>query len=173
MRTFSPRGSIDVANTHPASLKLKPDQTCPRRELLHFDDLQTHLIGRVQVARRFGISRCFPSRRPSPKQPFAGFVQRPVLAIGLRETGTVVVSPADRGDHRFFRPATVSSRRLAEQLVLSGRSVLFRTCSLLVQQLLIAKRDLRLPKLIKQFSSFEGLIEVLSLARAPSGLIRR
>src|SRR6056297_2559938 len=34
MRTFSPRGSIDVANTHPASLKLKPDQTCPRRELL-------------------------------------------------------------------------------------------------------------------------------------------
>lgn len=47
---------------------------------------------------------------------------------------------------------------LAEQLVLSGRSMLFTTCSLLVQQLLIAKRDLRLPKLIKQFSSFEGLI---------------
>jgi len=30
--------------------------------------------------------------------------------------------------------------------------------SLLVQKLLIAKRDLRLPKLIKQFSGIEGLI---------------
>jgi DNA replication protein DnaC len=42
--------------------------------------------------------------------------------------------------------------------MLQGRSLLFTTCSLLVQQLLIAKRDLRLPKMIKQLSSFEGLI---------------
>jgi len=47
---------------------------------------------------------------------------------------------------------------LSEQLILQGRSILFTTCSLLVQQLLIAKRDLRLPKMIKQLSSFEGLI---------------
>jgi len=47
---------------------------------------------------------------------------------------------------------------LSEQLILQGRSLLFTTCSLLVQQLLIAKRDLRLPKMIKQMSSFEGLI---------------
>ncbi len=45
---------------------------------------------------------------------------------------------------------------LAEQLVLSGRGVLSTTCSLLVQQLLIDKRDLRLPKLIKQFSTYEA-----------------
>jgi len=36
--------------------------------------------------------------------------------------------------------------------------MLFTTCSLLVQQLLIAKRDLRLPKMIRQLSSFEGLL---------------
>jgi DNA replication protein DnaC len=47
---------------------------------------------------------------------------------------------------------------LAEQLILQGRSMIFTTCSLLVQQLLIAKRDLRLPKMIKQLSSFEGLL---------------
>lgn len=47
---------------------------------------------------------------------------------------------------------------LAEQLILQGRSMMFTTCSLLVQQLLIAKRDLRLPKMIKQLSSFEGLL---------------
>ena len=61
----------------------------------------------------------------------------------------------------FGKPGSGKSHALcalAEQLVLSGRSMLFTTCSLLVQQLLIAKRDLRLPKLIKQFSSFDGLI---------------
>lgn len=61
----------------------------------------------------------------------------------------------------FGKPGSGKSHALcalAEQLVLSGRSILFTTCSLLVQQLLIAKRDLRLPKLIKQMSSFEGLI---------------
>jgi DNA replication protein DnaC len=61
----------------------------------------------------------------------------------------------------FGKPGSGKSHALcalAEQLVLQGRSMLFTTCSLLVQQLLIAKRDLRLPKLIKQFSSYEGLI---------------
>ena len=47
---------------------------------------------------------------------------------------------------------------LAEQLMLQGRSMMFTTCSLLVQQLLVAKRDLRLPKLIKQLSTFDGLL---------------
>ena len=61
----------------------------------------------------------------------------------------------------FGKPGSGKSHALcalSEQLVLQGRSVLFTTCSLLVQQLLIAKRDLRLPKMIKQLSSFEGLI---------------
>jgi DNA replication protein DnaC len=35
---------------------------------------------------------------------------------------------------------------------------LFTTCSLLVQQLLVAKRDLRLAKVLKKLSSFEALI---------------
>ena len=47
---------------------------------------------------------------------------------------------------------------LSEQLVHQGHSLLFTTCSLLVQQLLVAKRDLRLPRMIKQLSSFEGLV---------------
>jgi len=35
---------------------------------------------------------------------------------------------------------------------------LFTTCSLLVQELLVAKRDLRLPKVIKRLLRFDGLI---------------
>ncbi len=61
----------------------------------------------------------------------------------------------------FGKPGSGKSHvlcALAEQLVLQGHSMLFTTCSLLVQQLLIAKRDLRLPKMIRQLSSFEGLM---------------
>ena len=47
---------------------------------------------------------------------------------------------------------------LAEQLIHRGRSVLFTTCSLLVQQLLVAKRDLRLTRMLKRLAKFEALI---------------
>ncbi len=61
----------------------------------------------------------------------------------------------------FGRPGSGKSHvlcGLAEQLIQQGHSILFTTCNLLVQQLLIAKRDLRLSKLINQLLSFEGLI---------------
>lgn len=47
---------------------------------------------------------------------------------------------------------------LGEQLVQQGRSVLFSTCSLLVQELLAAKRDLKLERFIKRLATFEALI---------------
>ncbi len=40
----------------------------------------------------------------------------------------------------------------------SGRKVLFSPCSLLVQDLLIAKRDLKLSRYLKRLSGFEVLI---------------
>lgn len=47
---------------------------------------------------------------------------------------------------------------LGDQLVRRGRSVLFTTCQMLVQELLRAKRDLRMERLIKKLSKFEALI---------------
>lgn len=47
---------------------------------------------------------------------------------------------------------------LGEQLVLQGRTVLFATCSLLVQDLLAAKRDLKLERYLKKLAGFEALI---------------
>ena len=47
---------------------------------------------------------------------------------------------------------------LGDQLARQGRTVLFTTCQLLVQELLRAKRDLRLEKLIKKLSRHEALI---------------
>jgi DNA replication protein DnaC len=47
---------------------------------------------------------------------------------------------------------------LCQDLVTSGRRILYRPCSLLVQDLLAAKRDLTLSKLLKRLSLYEGLI---------------
>ncbi len=47
---------------------------------------------------------------------------------------------------------------LGDQLVRQGRSVYFTTCQSLVQNLLRAKRDLRLERYIKTLSKFEALI---------------
>jgi len=47
---------------------------------------------------------------------------------------------------------------IAHELVLQRRRVLFTTCSSLVQELLIAKRDLRLTKVLKQLSKYELLV---------------
>jgi DNA replication protein DnaC len=61
----------------------------------------------------------------------------------------------------FGKPGSGKSHclsALGEQLVLRGRSVLFTTCSLLVQQLLVAKRDLRLGKYIERLSKFDALV---------------
>lgn len=61
----------------------------------------------------------------------------------------------------FGKPGSGKSHclsALGEQLVHRGRSVLFTTCNLLVQQLLIAKRDLRLAKVINRLAKFDALI---------------
>jgi len=47
---------------------------------------------------------------------------------------------------------------LGDQLVKQGRSVCFATCKMLVQELLRAKRDLKLERVIKKLQKFEALI---------------
>jgi DNA replication protein DnaC len=47
---------------------------------------------------------------------------------------------------------------IGQELVRSGRKVLFRKCALLVQELLAAKRDLKLPRTLKQLAGYEALI---------------
>ena len=47
---------------------------------------------------------------------------------------------------------------LGDQLVRQGRSVCFATCQMLVQELLRAKRDLRLERFIKKLHKYEALI---------------
>jgi len=47
---------------------------------------------------------------------------------------------------------------IGHELVRINRRVLFSTCSTLVQELLIAKRDLKLPKKLKKLSKYDAII---------------
>jgi DNA replication protein DnaC len=47
---------------------------------------------------------------------------------------------------------------IAQELVRGGRKVYFSTCSLLVQELLVAKRDLKLSRVLKRLNGFDALM---------------
>jgi len=47
---------------------------------------------------------------------------------------------------------------LAQELIRQGRKIYFSTCALLLQELLLAKRELRLPRLLKKFNAYEVII---------------
>ena len=47
---------------------------------------------------------------------------------------------------------------IGQELIYQGRRVLFSTCSLLVQELLVAKRDLKLDRCLKKFAKYDALI---------------
>jgi len=61
----------------------------------------------------------------------------------------------------FGRPGSGKTHLLAgiaQALARQGRSVYFSPCSLLVQELLIAKRDLKLARVLKRLGRFEALV---------------
>ncbi len=47
---------------------------------------------------------------------------------------------------------------IGQELILQGRRILFIPCNLLVQELLIAKRDLKLARVLKRLSRYQALI---------------
>jgi DNA replication protein DnaC len=61
----------------------------------------------------------------------------------------------------FGSPGTGKTHLLcgiAQELVRQGRRIWFSPCSLLVQKLLVAKRDLQLAHLLKKFQRFDALV---------------
>lgn len=69
-------------------------------------------------------------------------------------------------DHRenilaFGQPGSGKTHLLCaigQELIYHGHRVLFRPCDLLVQELLVAKRDLYLPRMFKQLAHYDALI---------------
>lgn len=61
----------------------------------------------------------------------------------------------------FGNPGSGKTRMLqaiGQELIRSGHRMLFTSCEMLVQELLIAKRDLKLSRLIKRYSRYDGMI---------------
>ena len=61
----------------------------------------------------------------------------------------------------FGNPGSGKSHLLCaigQEMIYLGRRVLFRPCEILVQELLLAKRELRLPQVLKHLSRYDALI---------------
>ena len=62
----------------------------------------------------------------------------------------------------FGKPGSGKTHLLAglsQELIRQGKRVYFSPCSLLVQELLIAKRDLKLSRVIKRLSRFDAILD--------------
>jgi len=70
--------------------------------------------------------------------------------VDRRENGLFFGNPGSGKTHL--------AAALGQELIHQGRRVYFAPCSLLVQELLIAKRDLRLSRILKRLSGYEVLM---------------
>jgi DNA replication protein DnaC len=97
------------------------------------------------------------SRLPLEKN-LASFDLKRLPAKVARQVQTLLDgSFVDRRENllAFGKPGSGKTHLLcavAQELIRRGRKVYFRTCSLLVQELLVAKRDLKLSRLIKKLA---------------------
>jgi DNA replication protein DnaC len=145
---------------HFASLAEKAVQ----ESISHIEYLSELTDLECQARRESRIARLMRTSRLPTSKTWANFNwTRLPLAVARQMESLRDGSFLDRRENLliFGKPGSGKSHclcALGEQLVHRGRSVLFTTCSLLVQQLLVAKRDLRLAKVIKRLSKFDALI---------------
>jgi DNA replication protein DnaC len=103
------------------------------------------------------------SRLPLEKSLEAFDMKRLPLKLRQQVTSLLEGSFVDRRENvlAFGKPGSGKTHllcALCQELVRHGRQVRYTTCSLLVQELLAAKRDLMLPQAIKRLGRYEALL---------------
>ena len=136
-----------------------------RRENLTFEQYLWELVQRESEVRRGNrIARLVrESQLPLEKNLAAFDLQRLPPQIAQQIKVLLEGSFLERKENvlAFGNPGSGKTHLLcaiSQELIQQGRRVLFTPCSLLVQELLIAKRDLRLAKALKKFARFDALL---------------
>jgi DNA replication protein DnaC len=136
-----------------------------RREELSYEAYLLEVLQReCQGRREHRTERLLrDSRLPIPKSLGAFDLKRlPPKVLAVVRT-LVEGSFVDRKENvlAFGNPGSGKTHLLCaigQELARAGRSVYFRSTNLLVQELLLAKRELKLPRMIKKLSHYEALI---------------
>lgn len=136
-----------------------------RRESLTYERYLLELMELEREARRGNrIARLLRESRLPLEKSLAAF-DRSRLPRRVNQLVGVLIEGAfcDRAENvlAFGNPGSGKTHLLCaigQELVRAGRSVLFTPCSLLVQELLIAKRDLTLARALKRLGRYDALI---------------
>ena len=136
-----------------------------RAESLSYEDFLLTLVGQeCDVRRQHRIERALRSSNLPLEKTLEGF-DRKRLPRKVDAHLNVLLEGAflDRCENvlAFGQPGSGKTHLLCAiglELVHTERRILFRRCDVLVQELLAAKRDLVLPKLLKQWGRFDALV---------------
>jgi DNA replication protein DnaC len=153
-------------------LRLPTVRTCyeqeadrARQEALTYEYYLAEVMEREREVRRDNrIQRLLrESKLPLEKSLDAFEMDRLPSMLKAQVNALVEGSFVERSENvlAFGNPGSGKTHLLCaigQELILQGRRVLFTPCSLLVQQLLIAKRDLNLPRVLKRLSKYDVLI---------------
>jgi len=136
-----------------------------RKETLAYEYYIAEVMEREREVRRHNrIQRYLrESKLPLEKNLEAFQMSRLSSMLASQVKALLEGSFVDRSENvlAFGNPGSGKTHLLCaigQELILKGRRVLFIPCSLLVQQLLIAKRDLNLPRVLKRLSKYDAMI---------------
>jgi DNA replication protein DnaC len=136
-----------------------------RQETLAYEHYLAEVMEREREVRRHNrIQRLLrESKLPLEKSLEAFDMDRLPSMLAAQVDALLDGSFLDRSENvlAFGNPGSGKTHLLCaigQELILQGRRVLFTPCSLLVQQLLIAKRDLNLPRVLKRLTKYDALI---------------
>ena len=134
-------------------------------ETLSYEQYLLELAEReCEVRRNNRIERLLRQSKLPLEKDLASFDLKRLPAKVARQVRTLLDGTfVDRKENLLAFGAIGSGKThvlcaIGQELIRHGRKVYFSTCSLMVQELLIAKRDLKLSRLIKKLAGYEALI---------------
>ncbi len=155
-----------LTELHLPTVKACLDEVCAlaSRETLSYEQFLLLLVEReCEVRSAHRIERLLKESRLPPEKTLGSFDLRrlpPRVVQQVKALGDGTFLERKENVLAFGNPGSGKTHllcALCQELVRQGRRVLYSSCSLLVQDLLVAKRDLTLSRLLKRLSRYEAL----------------